>query len=245
MELIPGSCFLVGSGDLGFGLTEPWDAHAYLVRSDAEALLIDSGCGRNPQLIVAAIERYLNGLPLKAIALTHAHIDHAGGATYISDFFGCPVFASTVAAERLRVGDEQSTGLADARREGVFPPDLTLEPIASIRVVPARLSVGDLAIRVVPTPGHSVDHVSYVIDFEAGSALFSGDLVFAQGRVVIHEQADSDAAAYQRSLRELSSIRPTMLFPGHGAISLSRGWAHVDAALAAFDEGRQPTGFLS
>lgn len=237
-------CALVASGYLGFGLTDPWDAHAYLLRSGDEAMLIDTGCGRDSSAIARRIEAALDGRRLIAIAITHGHVDHSGGAGELSERFGVPVFASELAASRLAVGDEDAVGLTAARADGVYPPDQVLRAIPGIETV-ERLVVGSVIVEAVPTPGHSADHVAYLARLQSGPALFSGDLVFAQGRIALLDTADTDEARYEASLREIDGLDIEQLFPGHGAVVVGRGRDHIRGAVAAFDRGGRPTGLVA
>jgi glyoxylase-like metal-dependent hydrolase (beta-lactamase superfamily II) len=243
VELTP-DCALVASGYLGFGLTDPWDAHAYLLRSGDEAMLIDTGCGRDSTAIARRIDVALDGRRLVAIALTHGHVDHSGGARELSERFGAPVYASALAAARLAFGDEDAVGLTAAREDGVYPPDQILRAVPGVRSI-ARLVVGSVVVEAVPAPGHSADHLAYLAWLPSGPALFSGDLVFAQGRIALLGTADADEAHYAASLRKVDEMDIEQLFPGHGAIVVGRGRDHIRAAVAAFDRGGRPMGLVA
>ncbi len=68
---------LVGSGRLGFGLTDDHDAHVYLLDGGTDAVLIDAGCGLASARIAANVRAVLGDRPVSRILLTHAHADHA------------------------------------------------------------------------------------------------------------------------------------------------------------------------
>jgi glyoxylase-like metal-dependent hydrolase (beta-lactamase superfamily II) len=244
VQLLP-DCHLVASGYLGFGLTSDWDCHAYLLLSGSEAIIIDSGCGRESAAIGDRIEAALGSRRVVGIALTHGHVDHSGGAAHLSERFGVPVHVHPAALDALLAGDEDAVGLPRARETGVYPPDQVLTPIPRAVPVGDSITVGELELRAVRTPGHSADHIVYTAQLPTGLAMFSGDLVFAQGRVAILDTPDTDRDRYEESIRAMHRLSPDHLLPGHGAVSISRGVAHIAAAVAAYDRGAVPSGLVA
>jgi hydroxyacylglutathione hydrolase len=91
---------------------------------------------------------------LTDILVTHHHHDHVGGVAELKQKYGCRVVAP----------HDKSTGIANA--------DLR---VAQGDVV----KVGGLLGRVLETPGHTLDHVSYVFDNE--KVLFAADTLFSIG----------------------------------------------------------------
>ena len=104
----------------------------------------------------AAIIRVLEqeGWTLTDILVTHHHHDHVGGIAELKQKYGCRVVAP----------HDQTTAIAHV--------DLR---VANGDVV----KIGDLLARVLETPGHTLDHVSYV--FDADKALFAADTLFSIG----------------------------------------------------------------
>jgi len=102
--------------------------------------------------IISALER--EGWTLTDVLITHHHGDHVGGAAELKRKFGCRVVAphdksGKIANVDLRVGNGDV------------------------------VKVGNLLARVLETPGHTLDHVSYVFDKE--KALFAADTLFSIG----------------------------------------------------------------
>jgi len=120
-----------------------------------------------------------------AILLTHHHPDHAPGAALLARATGAPVLA-----------------LRPAPGE---------EPLAGGQMVRA----GRAAFRVLPTPGHSPDHVVFH-DPDSG-AMFTGDVVLGRGTSVV-DPPEGDLKAYLESLLALLALQPGVLYPGHGPI---------------------------
>jgi hydroxyacylglutathione hydrolase len=102
--------------------------------------------------IVKALER--EGWTLTDILITHHHHDHVGGVAELKQKYGCRVVAP----------HDKSTGIANV--------DLRVRQGDVVKV-------GGLLGRVLETPGHTLDHVSYVFDND--KALFAADTLFSIG----------------------------------------------------------------
>jgi len=104
---------------------------------------------------------------------------------------------------------------------------------ASVRRYP-ELGDGDIVrvatlnITALYTPGHSPDHLCFLISGDG--AVFTGDLILGQGSSMV-TYPEGDVAAYLRSLDRLASLRPRMLFPGH--------WDPVTDAMGKIGEYRR------
>ena len=116
----------------------------------------------------------------------------------------------------------------------LYPPDARWHPCRVTRRVRGGDSwhVGGVAVRVVETPGHSADGVTYLFDTPDGLIAFPSDTVFAGGRVLVSVTPDCHPAALDRSLRLLAELPIAGLDPGHGE-SVSRGPAVPRPAAAA------------
>jgi glyoxylase-like metal-dependent hydrolase (beta-lactamase superfamily II) len=66
-------------------------------------------------------------------------------------------------------------------------------------------------LQVVPTPGHSEDHVCFVLD----GVCFTGDLILGEGSTFVPPDGGS-LAAYLDSLRRIGELELELLCPGHG-----------------------------
>jgi hydroxyacylglutathione hydrolase len=183
--------------------------NCYLVRADGadKALLIDPG-DEAPKLQSAMDEL---GVTPEAILLTHTHIDHIGAVAAIATATSAPVYCPR---NELAV-------LANPGR--FFPPDWgTVEPWDAEQPLDGgeRLQLAGLDIEVVPTPGHSPGHVTYVID----GALFSGDVLF-QGSIGRTDLPGADHATLMASIAGLLERfdDDTTVHPGHmGLTTLGR-----------------------
>ena len=87
---------------------------------------------------------------------------------------------------------------------------------------------GNLNLQAIHTPGHSADHLAFVIPEDR--AVFTGDLILGQGSSMV-TYPEGDVAAYLRSLDRLAKLDPRILFPGH--------WDPVTDAMAKIEEYRR------
>ncbi|WP_306325758.1 MBL fold metallo-hydrolase [Streptomyces venezuelae] len=123
--------------------------------------------------------------------LTHGHPDHAEGAARFAELTGTAVRALDPA---LRLGDE---GL----RAGEV------------------VTVGGLELRVVPTPGHTSDSLSFHLP--ADRAVLTGDTILGRGTTMV-AHPDGRLGDYLDSLRRLRSLTVDdgvrTVLPGHGPV---------------------------
>jgi glyoxylase-like metal-dependent hydrolase (beta-lactamase superfamily II) len=166
-----------------------YEVSAYVIRG----ALVDCGfpaAGRE----LAAL---LDARPVRGVAVTHYHEDHAGNVALLSRR-GLPVLA---AAETLALARTRAyVHLYRRFTWGRMPP---------LTGVPAPFAPDDLAL--VPTPGHSPDH--HVVWDAAGETLFGGDLFL--GLRVRNARPGEDPYALARSLRAAAALRPRRLFDAH------------------------------
>ena len=131
------------------------------------------------------------------IVLTHRHLDHSEGLARFAELTGSGVRAADPAYAI-------PTGGTDGRLDDGL-----------------ELSVGDLAIRVVATPGHTSDSTSLLVSGPTGRWLLTGDMVLGRGTTVI-THPDGDLGAYLSSLDVLLTLvrehEVTAILPGHGPV---------------------------
>ena len=246
MNVLPG-IHLVGSGWLGFGLTDRDDCHVYLLSDGDDAVLVDAGVGAATDSILRRIEEA--GIPTRSVSrilITHAHPDHSAGARSLADRLDAKVLAASVTADILRRGDEDAAGLTAARATGLYPPSVHLDP-TDVEIIEGgdTLTVGRLTVRVIATPGHAAGHLCFAVDVGERTVLFSGDLVFSRGRVALLGTPDCDLTQLALSLRRVASLSPDVLLPGHETLVLDNAREHLDTAVAALDVRQLPPPLLS
>lgn len=169
-----------------------------------EAIVIDPG--DDIQEIVAVLNRH--HLTVKTIAITHAHIDHIGGAHKLRALTGAPVYMNeedafladhlSVQAAWLGIVTPENPGIDTPAREGDI------------------LRAGGIEAHVLCTPGHTPGSISLYLPAER--MLIAGDTLFnsSVGRT------DLPGGSFKKlsdSIRGKLYTLPgeTIVFPGHGA----------------------------
>jgi hydroxyacylglutathione hydrolase len=225
---------LVGSGRLGFDMTDAFDCHVYLIDGGDEYALIDSGAGRRPdQILDRIVGDGLDPKRIRHVLLTHAHADHAGGAAVLRERLDVAVAASAEAAAMVRSGEEQAISLDVARRAGAYPEDYRFTPCAVEHELSEgdRYRVGELELEVVATPGHSSDQISFVLRQAGTVSVFSGDSLFEGGRILLQDIWNCSVQDACRSVEKLHALKMDGFYPGHRSFSVQRGLKHAEAAM--------------
>lgn len=160
------------------------------------ALDFDPASGRIGTDAVAQIVEYLDrsGLGVDWVLETHAHADHLSAGAWLARRTGASlgIGAGIVEVQRTIRG---LLNLADLSADGSQFDRLFADED------PFR--IGTLEARVLATPGHTADGVSYLI----GDALFVGDTVFgAQAGTARCDFPGGDAATLYRSIRRLYAL---------------------------------------
>ncbi len=234
--------YVVGGGVANaFGLSNDPDCHVYLVNGGDEMALIDCGLATGDSLerILSNVrDEGLDPAKITRIILTHYHMDHAGGAAQFRDRLGVEIVAPADAAETLRTGDERAVALDMAKAAGLYPMDYRFEPVDVAHEVREgdRVAVGNLELEVFETSGHCDGHVSYLLRGKEKTYLFVGDAVFSGGRIVLQNIHDCSIQKSAASVAKLSELEFDALLPGHAAICLDGGMAHVAAAHDRFEK---------
>ncbi len=179
--------FVVSGGDLSL---EP-EANFYLIESEGEAVLIDSGFySEETKKLIEAIARKWN---LKAAFITHLHEDHAGGIPFLREL-GVKIFL---------------------HRDEKVPPSFKFEiEDAVFRVKEGlRLFFRGFTVRLCHTPGHTRGHISPYVEEE--KILFSGDTILSKGTPWVGPP-EGDMKVYMETLKMLRGLDIRVIYSGHG-----------------------------
>ena len=206
--------------------------NAYLLPCDSGWLLVDTGYPEDYARFKAALEGI--GVPLSSIRylfLTHAHDDHAGFAAELVGETGCRLIVPGAALKELGQGRMAWNGKAITQRIAVaswlydavkrrdlrYPP---LSPRETDAILEGEVDAGTLcpglAGRFVPTPGHSPDSYSLILDdgraFVGDAAMNYLGALGADYRPIFV----SDEEETYRSLGLLLDRGVRVLYTGHG-----------------------------
>jgi len=225
--------YLVGSGNLGLRISAKEDCHVYLVNGGSELALIDAGSGLGLDRILKEIDFHRFDLRnLKKLFLTHAHVDHVGGAARFHALCNCEVYLPEAEAKAFENGDEEALGIAAAKRLGALSHRYTLQvcPLAGYVGHNDRFEIGELTLQAIHVPGHSKGSTCYLLSGGERRVLFSGDTVFVGGRIGLINCVGSSLADYRKSIQRLRDLDVDALFPGHFSFVLSEGKRDIEKA---------------
>jgi glyoxylase-like metal-dependent hydrolase (beta-lactamase superfamily II) len=219
------------------------DCHCYLIWDGTGGLLIDAGTGLRAASWLAAVSSVCDPAALTGVFVTHYHADHAGGASAAA----LPIIASRETAEALAVADEKRTSLAVARAAGVYPTGYRLRAAVVEHVVAggSMVSAGRLQVEIIAAPGHCDGHLVALATIAGRRVLFSGDCLFAGGRVSIQALHDCRLDRYAETVIALASRDVDVLLPGHGDPVLTEAHRDVTRAAESFRRLVPPPNVLS
>jgi glyoxylase-like metal-dependent hydrolase (beta-lactamase superfamily II) len=171
-----------------------------------EAMVIDPGDQIDGILEILRQEK----LTLKQIVITHAHIDHVGGAMKLKAATGAPILMNQNDYALLKMLDMQAAWV------GMRPPGEVQvdEAVDQGRV----LKIGEISSNVIHTPGHTEG--SICVYFPAEKKLIAGDTLFA-GSIGRTDLPGGSMEKIMRSLHNQVLALPdeTEVVPGHGPMT--------------------------
>ncbi len=171
-----------------------------------EAMVIDPGDDIDD--VLALIQKH--NLTVKQIVVTHAHIDHVGGAMKLRAATGAPILLNQNDYALLKMLDVQAAWI------GVKDPG-TVEIDQNIGQGDT-VGTGALAANVIHTPGHTEGSVC--LYFAEEKKLIAGDTLFA-GSIGRTDLPGGSMQKIISSLHEkvLSLPDDTLVVPGHGPLT--------------------------
>ncbi len=192
----------------GAQMTAPDDCCIYLV-DIGRPVLIDTGAGTQPRRLVDNLES-LGYFPrdISLVVLTHCHIDHVGGAPYLTEKFGLPIAIHELDATAVEEGDGRRTA---ANWYGVDLPPLKVQH--HLQGDEGELQAGASPLRWLHTPGHTPGSISLVLENGLYRILFGQDI-----HGPFYASFGSDLDQWAASMRRLVELEADILCEGHFGI---------------------------
>ena len=171
-----------------------------------EAMVIDPG--DDIEDVLALVRKHK--LQVKQIVITHAHIDHVGGAMKLRAATGAPILLNQNDYALLKMLDVQAAWI------GVPTPG-KVEIDRSISTG-ETVAAGSHTAQILHTPGHTEG--SICLYFELEKKLIAGDTLFA-GSIGRTDLPGGSTQKIMRSLRDTVLALPdeTVVIPGHGDLT--------------------------
>lgn len=171
-----------------------------------EAMVIDPG--DDVEAVMELVEKH--GLTVKQIVITHAHIDHVGGAMKIRARTGAPIV--------LNENDQALLKMLDMQAAWVGMPSPGAVSIDHSVQQDETVNAGSLEATVLHTPGHTEG--SICLYFPSEKKLIAGDTLFA-GSI---GRTDLPGGSFDKIIDSLhGKLLPlpdeTIVVPGHGPLT--------------------------
>ncbi|KAL4985710.1 beta-lactamase-like protein [Aspergillus falconensis] len=158
--------------------------NTFIVGTGPERLLIDTGQGIPDWADLISHTLSASGISLSHVLLTHWHGDHTGGVPDLIRMY--PDLASSIYKHT---------------------PSATQQPIADGQI----FRVEGATVRAVHTPGHSDDHMCFILEEER--AMFTGDNILGHGTSAVEH-----LSTWMDTLRKMQAQGCVTGYPAHGIV---------------------------
>jgi glyoxylase-like metal-dependent hydrolase (beta-lactamase superfamily II) len=222
--------------------------HSWLLRAPGVTILVDTGIGNGKPRRVPTFDRldtpYLDRLAAAGVApeavdyvlLTHVHTDHVGWNTRMIDGRWAPTFpnATTVLPQAGYHYFQSGAGRAAPNRDMFLDSVVPVVEAGRARLIGPEGGAVLPGLTYLPTPGHSIDHMSIILRSESAVGVFAGDVMHHPAQVFVPSWNScfcADAEEARRSRRcilDLCASEDATYFSTHfadasaGRISLAR-----------------------
>lgn len=196
-------------------------------------VLVDPGPASCLPALTHALAAHGYGLgDVRALLITHIHLDHAGASGTLAQAWpGLPVYVHTIGAKHLAQPEKllaSATRLYGADMDRLWGAFLAV-PEASLRPLTGgeSITIGGRTFEVAYTPGHAVHHVSYL---DASDRIaYVGDtagILVGGYALAATPPPDIDVPRWEESLTAIAALEPESLFLTHFGV-VADAVAHV------------------
>ena len=184
-----------------------FETNCYIVRENPqtrECLIIDPGF--SPEPLMELLQQ--NVWQPQRIILTHGHCDHIAGIKKLRETFGPIPVGVSAADQAMLTNDKENLAWMTGGLLKLDQPDVIFHP-------GDVLILGELELKVLPTPGHTPGGVSFYC--EKAAAVFVGDALFA-GSIGRTDFPGGNLNILLNGIRQqiFTLPEPTTVYPGHG-----------------------------
>ncbi|KAF4823685.1 Lactamase-like protein nscB [Colletotrichum siamense] len=156
--------------------------NTYLLGRGGRRILIDTGEGLPSWIAAVKSTLEQEKATIETVLITHWHRDHQGGIQQLLELSpNSKIFKNQP--------EEGQSDIADGQ----------------------KFAVDGVSLTAIFTPGHTVDHMAFVLEEE--DAMFTADNVLGQGTAVFE-----DLATYLNSLEKMRHLFKGRAYPGHGPV---------------------------
>jgi N-acyl homoserine lactone hydrolase len=178
----------------------------------------------------------INPNDVRWVVMTHLHTDHAGGLHHFPK--------SEILVSRTEYHDAtgfrgQLRGFLPQHWPTWFSPtlvDFTSQPRGPFPSSYALTTAGD--IQLVPTPGHTLGHLSVIVQDDESTLFFAGDTSYTQ-QLMLSQSVDGVAADEALALQtlqrilEYTKVTPTVYLPSHDPEAAQRLGARKEGVVVS------------
>ncbi|NVM52747.1 MAG: MBL fold metallo-hydrolase [Candidatus Helarchaeota archaeon] len=199
--------FIIGGG----GLTGSGDCLIYVIRTTKGLVLIDAGLGEDIEQLIENIKVVgLDPNNLKALIITHCHIDHIGGVASLKKKYDLETYAHKYDVPAIEGEKLVMTG---ATMYGVDYEPIKIDHVLTAEKGEDILDFGDYQLVCIHTPGHTPGSICIYTDIKKTRVLFAQDV-----HGPLFDGFGSNVADFVESLNRLKKLGAQILCEGHFGI---------------------------
>ncbi len=195
----------------------PSHVNSYLIEKEYNSVLIDAGMEKNASKVIDVVKSYCPDKPLKALIITHAHLDHTRGLETLGQLFGPEVIAHKDESAYIMKVDKMPSRKGFSGKMFSFFARIASSPGYTVDQV---VTDGEVVhgLKVFHLPGHTPGTIA--LEDIKTRALFCGDIINTNksGTKILppHKTFALDYdKALESSIKMLKLTRPKAIMPGH------------------------------